>query len=48
MVWSKGGIYNFTFYLSKGLLSSNSIRSAYGFVMKGIFASKFGGGNFCG
>jgi len=48
VVWSKSCFYYFTFYLSKGFLSSNSIRSAYGFIMKGVFTSKFGGGNFCG
>lgn len=48
MVWSKSCFNNFSFYLGEGLFSSYSIRSAYVFVMKGVFTSKFGSGGFCG
>ena len=48
VVWSKSCFNNFSFYLGEGLFSSYSIRSAYVFVMKGVFTSKFGSGDFCG
>ena len=48
MVWSKSCFNNFSFYLGEGLFSSYSLRPAYVFVMKGVFTSKFRGGDFCG